>query len=286
MRTRPLCAVWPMIILAACVSVACAQTSTAPTTAPAATLDPEVDKILTRLEKRDVKDLHARLSWSQRYVVDEESDAITKTGEIWYRRGEPVARFLIHFTGQVADGRRDKLDERHLFDGQWYIELQSRTKTYTNREVRRPDDPGDPFSVREGVFPLPFGQKKADIVREFDVRKMKPKKDDPPATDHIRLTPREATRLGQTYKRLDFWIDREGPNAGLPTRVRVAKKDGTGKVNSYITITFAKAEINKGVRDDLFKLECPPGYEPVIETLEPVRAPTPPAEPQVGPARK
>lgn len=255
-----------------CASWAAAQ---APTTQPA--LDPKVDKILTRLERRSVEDLRARVAWRQRYLIDEEEDALTKKGEIWYQDHEPVARFVIHFTERIAGGRKDKLDERHLFDGCWYVELQSRTKTLTRREVRRPTDRGDPYKVGEGVFPLPFGQKKEHILREFDVELVERHKDDPEETDHIRLTPRGDTRTGELYKRLDFWVQREGPLAGLPMVVRVAKKDGTGRVNSYITISFADARLNTGFSSSVFELKCPPGYEEIVERLEPI---PPPRDPQ------
>ncbi len=281
MCTRPYRAAGMVIVVGLVAAVtALGQSTTAPVSSAPATqpstqpaLDPEVDKILTRLEQREVRDLRARLAWRQRFVLDLEEDATTKTGEIWYQKTEQVARFLIHFTENIAASRKDKLDEQHLFDGRWYVELQSRTKTVIRREVRRPDDPGDPYKVGEGAFPLPFGQKKEDILREFDVRLVAATGDDPPETDHLRLTPHERTQTGQTYKELDFWVSREGKTAGLPTKVQVAKKDGTGKVNSYITITFTDAQLNQGFSGSVFEVKVPPGYEETVERLEDVPAP-------------
>lgn len=283
MRSRSNRATCSGIILGLLLGVAClGQTTTAPapaagltSSAPASqpALDPEVDRILTRLGEREVQDLHARLTWRQDFVIDEPEDAATKKGEIWYQRAKPVARFLISFSERLGPGGRvDKWDEKHLFDGCWYVEVQSRTKTFTRREVRRPDDPGDPYKVGQGVFPLPFGQKKEDILREFDVRRLPPTESDPPNTDHLKLVPRAGTRTGQSYKELDFWVDREGPNAGLPTRVRVAKIDGTGKLNSHITITFGDAELNLGLADSIFDLKVPEGYQVTEEALEEIGA--------------
>ena len=289
MRTRRQHSIEPGILLALVVAVATVgpapaqaaptpPTTTAPCSAPA--LDPEIDRILTRLEQREVHDLHANVAWRERYVIDAEEDATTKTGEIWYQQAQPVARFLIRFTKRIsAGGRSDALDEQHLFDGQWYVELQSRTKTYTRREVRRPDDPGDPYKVGQGVFPLPFGQKKADILREFTVTRLPQAEGDPPATDHLRLVPRAETRTGETYQRLDFWVAQEGRTAGLPIKVQVAKKDGTGKVNSYITITFTDARLNESFNSGVFEIKVPAGYETIEERLEPA-APPPAFAPQ------
>jgi hypothetical protein len=281
---------WPAMIIALSTGVAAraqvpptSAPTSAPASAPAATsqattapaaLDPHLDEILDRLEQRDVTDLHARLTWRQDYVVDLPEDATIKRGEIWYQKAQPVARFVIRFSERLsAGGRVDKWDEMHAFDGCWYTEVQSRTKTYVRREVRKPDDPGNPYKVGQGIFPLPFGQKKSDILKEFEARLAPPAATDPPGTDHVLLTPHSGTQSGQNYKELDFWIDRSGPTAGLPTKVRVAKIDGTGKLNSHITITFNDAELNKGFGASVFELKVPAGYQMSEERLEPNATP-------------
>lgn len=293
MRTRSIRICRPSIILALAAGVvAAAQPATAPTTAPTTAaaqappsppLDPAIDAILTRLEQRRVQDLHARLTWRQEFAVDEPDEVVSKRGELWYQQADPVARFLIHFKEWIKGTEKRPLDERHLFDGCWYVEVQSQTKTVQRREVRRPEDAGDPYKVGEGVFPLPFGQKKDDIVREFEVALLPPAADDPKDTEHLRLTPRAGTRTGQNYKELDFWVQRGGATDGLPVKVRVAKLDGTGKLNSHITITFGDAELNKGLRDGLFEIKTPTGYTELVERLEPI--PVPPTPTPAGAGR-
>ena len=282
MRSRPLSSIWVAIVLGLLSPAVAAQPAgTAPpaTTQPAVSppaLDPEVDKILTRLEQRKVKDLRARLAWQLRYVTDAPEDSTIKRGEIWYQDTKPVARFFIRFTEKIAAGRKDRLDERHLFDGQWYVTLNSRTKTVERNEVRKPNDKRDPYKIGKGMFPLPFGQKKADILREFKVEKIAPGADEPENTDHIRLIPRAQTQTGQRYRRLDFWVSREGKTAGLPVMVQVAKLDGTGKVNSYITVSFADARLNEGVSGSIFAIKTPAGYDESKNPLKPVPPPRAP----------
>jgi hypothetical protein len=279
MSVRSKRANWAVIILGLLSGVAAsAQSGGTSPTEPAA-LDPALDRILTRLEEREVADLHANLAWRQEYAKDPEEDWVVKRGEIWYQKAQPVAKFMIRFTEKVSGTRRDKLDEQHLFDGFWYVELQSRTKTVQRHEIRRPNDPGNPYKVGQGYFPLPCGQKKADILNEFDVRLLPPADKDPPGTDHLFLVPRAGTNTGQSYKQLDFWVDRAGLTAGLPTKVRVAKLDGTGKVDSYITITFTDAQLNQGFSGSIFEIKVPPGYTETIETLQPIAPPAPPGPP-------
>jgi hypothetical protein len=276
MCTRSKGADWQVIITLLATGVAAwAQATTAPSGAPEqAKLDPEVDRILSRLEKREVHELRARVVWHQHYITDEAEDDLSKRGRLWYQKGDPVAKFMIHFEDQVSGrGERRKLDEKYLFDGCWYVELNKRTKTVTRREIRKPDDPADPYKVGEGVFPLPFGQKKADIVREFEVERVPPDEKDPPGTDRVRLSPREGTESGRTYKRLDFWVQREGKLAGLPVKVRVAKKKPTGQMDSYITVTFADVELNTGFSSSVFELKTPVGFHEEIERLRDVPPP-------------
>jgi hypothetical protein len=265
------------IILSLAAGVVCpGQPTTAPHKPTDATkLDPVVDKILTRLEQREVRDLKADVKWELTYVIEEDEDADRKLGTIWYKQEQPIARFNVHFDRKIVGTTSRKLDEQHLFDGRWYVELQSKTKTVTRREIRRPDDRSNPYKLGEGAFPLPFGQKKADILAEFEVRRVPPRKDDPKNTDHLLLVPRPNTKTGESYTTLDFWIARAGPHAGLPIKIVAGKKDGTGVVNSYITISFSNVQLNTGLSSAVFKIETPPGYEEITEPLKPLA--TPPA---------
>ena len=249
------------------------ESTTKPTAAPPP--DPKIDKILTRLEQREVSDLRASLKWELTYAIEEDEESNSKYGTIWYKQDQPVAKFKVHFDQKVVGTTGRALDEQHLFDGQWYVELQAQTKTVTRREIRRAGDTSNPYKLGEGAFPLPFGQKKADILAEFEVKLLPAKKSDPADTDHLKMIPRPGTNTERTYKTLDFWIAREGKQAGLPVKVLAGKKDGTGAVNSYIEISFSKIELNSGLSESIFKIEVPKGYDEIVERLESPTLPAP-----------
>lgn len=246
--------------------------STAPASRPAgdqtpAATDATVDRILTQLERRRVLDLRADVLWELEYVIEE--DKTSKTGKLWYKEIAPIPQFKVHFNAKIVGSRKDPLDEEHLFDGRWYVELNSETRTVSRTELRREDDPGNPYKLGEGAFPLPFGQSKADILREFTVQRLEPAKDDPPNTDHLLLVPRPATRTGEMYKSLDFWIAQDGALAGLPVKVQAGRKDGTGALNSMITVTFKSVELDTGFSVAELQIRTPPGYEEITERLPP-----------------
>lgn len=233
-------------------------------------LDPKVDKILTRLENRKVHDLSADLTWQRAYQIDEEEDpADIKKGKIWFKDAQPTPKFKVEFKVKIAAGRKHKLDEQHLFDGFWYHELQSKTKTVTRRQLRRKSDPANPYKIGEGPFPLPFGQKKADILSEFEVSRVPPAADDPPHTDHLKLSPRPGTRTAERYDRVDFWVVGEGDKLnGLPIKVVAHKKGRTKQSGSTVTISFSKVKLNPGFSQSVFKIETPRGYEEITESLD------------------
>lgn len=241
-------------------------------------LDPQVDKILTRLEQRKVEDLRAKLTWRLTNKAGiEEDDTTSKFGRIWYREFDPVPKFLIRFDKKVAggNGRVSDVSNTYLFDGTWFIEVQDERKMIIRREIRRPNDPRNPFKIENGQFPVPFGQKKSEIVREFTVELVPPDPKDPKGTRHLLLTPRPSARIADTYSRLEFWVVDEGDKLeGLPIRVVAGRKDGTGRESSFVTIDFEQIELNTGMSSSEFEIKTPSGYEEEVERL-PEEAPAP-----------
>ncbi len=267
-RNRPPHGAAMIALLAAGVAAGGQTPETQPALSPSSG-DEQVDRILTRLENREIHHLKSDLTWRIEYIYEEPEDAQTKRGEIWYQQDRPVSRFLVSFREKIVGGRRQKLDERHLFDGCWYVHLQGDSRHITRREIRRPTDPGDPFKLGQGPFPVPFGQRRQDILREFEVRRVEPAPTDPPDTDHLELRPRPGTETSKTYKVVHFWIAGSGPEAGLPVRVRATKLDGAGRANSHITVEFQNARINEGFAPSVFRIDKPAGFDETVEPLPP-----------------
>jgi hypothetical protein len=228
--------------------------------------DERVDKILKRVEDRQVDDIDSNVKWTVENAMDETSQS--HTGRLRYRQSKPVSKFIVEFDRRIEDGRKSRCDERHLFDGRWYVHLQSAGKTVTRREIRSESDTRDPFKLGEGPFPLPFGQTREAIHREFDVTLIPPVKSDPEDSDHLQLRPRGGSQTGEVYTRIDFWIQRGGKLDGLPIRVMAFKKDGTGKTNQIITVSFSEVKLNTGMSESVFKIDTPGGYHEEIVPLD------------------
>ena len=122
--------------------------------------DPEVDRILERLEAagRTIKDLRSQVSY--KIVNPLIEDEIIKKGELFFKSDEPNSRFLVRFDQTIQEETVDRKKEWHMFDGRWYTEARESTKQIIKREVVGKGDQIDPFEIGKGPFPLPFGQKK------------------------------------------------------------------------------------------------------------------------------
>ena len=222
--------------------------------------DPRVDAILDRLERRGdaIEDLSAELTF-QRYdeLVEER---LTRHGELLYRREEPNARFLVRFDDMVIDRVIRKQKAWYVFDGRWFVEKQESTKTVVRREVVRPGERINPFKLGQGPFPLPFGQKKADILGRFVVKLVEPIPGDPPESDHLLLVPRGDSDMADRYRKLDFYVAR---SLELPVRIRLYQKD-----DKIVTADFADVAVNTGLAAGRFELSVPEGWQLIVEPLE------------------
>jgi outer membrane lipoprotein-sorting protein len=246
------------ILLLSLLAAAQAQT-TAPATQP---ITPQVDQILTRLEKAGdaIKDLQAGVHHELYQIIPD--DRQTKLGFIRFRAaaGKNDARFMISFDTLIHEDLKLRQKEWFCFNGKWFREIREQTKTAIDREVVAPDEKVDPFKLGEGPFPLPFGQKKADILKNFNVTWVKPEKIDPPATDHLILIPKPESRYVKKYEKLEFWVDQK---LNLP--IRIGSRD---RHSNIITVNFKDIKINTGIPDNQLWIEIPEGYGYQKEPLE------------------
>ena len=221
-------------------------------------VDAKVEAILDRLEQRGttVGDLTSRISWT---IEDTRVfEKTTKEGTLRFLKRKPHSVFRVDFDRLLdSDGTEKLRKETHVFDGRHYIEAKAFTKTVIRREIVREGEETDPFELGAGRFPLPFGQKKADILKHFVVELVAAKPGDPPNCDHLKCVPRPASHLAEDYRELHFYVHRR---IELPVRV-VAHQKKDGKI---ITVDFKKMKLNTGLagsRLELKRGDIPPGWE-------------------------
>lgn len=252
------------------------QTLSSAATRPADTqpalppLDPKVEAILDRLEKKKVDDIETKIVYVKEDPVLESKQQFI--GILRFQRDEPNPRFFIRFDKMIHDGIVKKkgdqfLREWHVFDGIWYIEARDKTETIIKRQIVREGERFDAFRVGKGPFPMPFGQKKEDIARQFTIVLVEPDPErDPKNCDHLACTPLPDTELDRKYGRVHFFIDRK---TDLPVKVETVEKDE----GIIISATFTDVKVNEGLPTGSLDLPDLPGWNVSEEPLPP---PAPP----------
>ncbi len=231
----------------------------------------KIDQILTRLEQRNesLRDVRCKIEFINKDDVNLSKSK--KTGTVRYMDADPNPLFMVHFERTQTDGFVYK-QEWYLFDGRFLYDAVERRKQVTKKEIVRPGEKQDFFDLETTQFPMPFGQKKASILKHFDITIAAPQATDPANTDHLVCVPKATSRLYRKYDRLDMFIHRE---VHLPTRIVVVKNQG------YETQTanfpdLSNSSINTGLsRADFMSPKAWRGYEEVVEMLPPAPKPSP-----------
>ena len=236
-----------------------AVVSRQPASAPA-NVDPQVNRILDRLEKKgdQVRDIQSRITYTKFDPVLEDKQVFT--GILRFKEDKPNPRFFIRFDKVSQEGVSRESKEWHVFDGEWYIEAREKTKTIVKRQVVRPGEQVNVFRLGQGPFPLPFGQKKSDIEQHFTVKLIPAQPADPPNAVHLECMPKPRTDMEKKYGKVDFYIDKD---LDLPVRVRTTEKSENVEVTA--DLPAASIEVNKGLAGS--ELNLPELREYQVDTV-------------------
>lgn len=223
-----------------------------------------IDEILTAQQKQSdgLKDIRCAVQFTEDDRVN--LSRRTKSGRIAFKFTSSNPNFMIHFDKVVVDdvlGRQ----EWYLFDGRWLYTALERIKQVTKQEVVREGERIDLFDLEKAPFPLPFGQKKETILRNFNVSLVPPAAGDPPDTDHLMCLPKPESPMYRKYDSLEFFIRRD---MHMPGRIIATKNDGL-EVHIAEFPDLAPNSINAGVKDrDFVKPSAWSSYKEVVETLD------------------
>ncbi len=138
-------------------------------------------QLLLALERVDdkVDTLQADIQYDRRFRL--QGDQHVRRGKLYYNanragdpgdgaRVNPERAFAIDFETLwlVTAGRKEQDRQIWVFDGRWLIEKRPDKKQYVAREIAEPGEDFDPLSIKEGIMPIPIGQRAADVLERFD----------------------------------------------------------------------------------------------------------------------
>jgi hypothetical protein len=184
-------------------------------------VDPKTDELLSRLEVADqgIRSLEAKILYIKKLPEFQGGDTTVHDGLLSFGRfplggGAERRKFAVEFN-RITINKKVREDTKfYRFDGEWAIELLPRTKEFRRWRVVAPGSKTDPLRIGQGPFPLPIGQRKADIIERFETS-IAPWNDKAPAgqkmqgllpgTTQLKLVPRPETKQAREFREIRIW---------------------------------------------------------------------------------
>ena len=259
--------------------VAAAQSTTPQATTPQATTQPTNNSQATAQpatspEAMAALDLLERAGAHYKTVTSDVTYTVRNTvfGDVDIRTGwvgyagetdKQNPRFRIHFEtlahGKGQPKARARLD--YAFDGMWFIMVNHKARQYQGQQVAAQGQRVNPLKIGRGPFPIPFGQKTADVLEHFTVTARPAEKDEPAGTTYMELKTIRRFQKDFNLVKLEMWID---PAKNLPARI-ISHDAGT----SVSTVDFANIQPNAELAKDVFTLPKKLGYSVEMKKLAP-----------------
>lgn len=205
--------------------------------APAIT---DADSLLAALENadKDLRSFESQIQYTKVATDLQGNDLHVRRGRLWFQSEcppappapatgpkadppaqpsalvRPIRRFEVIFDQLIFDGRKRDDVEQWIFDGAWLVEKHPTDKQFIKRRILKPGEDKDPLRIGEGPFPIPIGQKKADVLRRFMPSLVDPL-DGVTASEslkallrdtwQLRLVPRDGTREARDFREVRMW---------------------------------------------------------------------------------
>lgn len=209
-----------VIVAAGCATAVAKDAPEAQHSNPIPAADAAVDDLLDALDRRgqDLKAFDAQVKLVEKDETTELS--YERTGKVWFQKKlDGDARIRVLFDAKL-DGKL-KRDEKieYLLDKGWLADRDYQKRIEVRRQILRPGEKINLLKLGEGPFPLPIGQKKEEVKKQFDVKLVKPSKEDPKelaGMPHLLLKPVKGTQFARKFSALDVWVDMK---TNMPRRI-------------------------------------------------------------------
>lgn len=175
--------------------------------------DPQVTHWLDKLEARgaQIRTLSASVVYDKNNPLLGEQQK--RIGSLVYRAADTAAKksaaFAVDFDKLILDDQLRPQQLQFIFDGDWLVEKDHARKMFQKRQIVAPGQVYDPLQL-DGPFPLPIGQKRAEVLARFTVTLIPPAEGDPANSVHLQLAPRpDAPRAegAKQFKLIDLYLD-------------------------------------------------------------------------------
>lgn len=231
----------------------------------------DVGQLLDALETadRDIRQLSAKILYEREYALA--GDVQIRDGDVAFvvrerPDGSAGRAFAVVFETTIVGERSEPDGRTFVFDGEWLTERIPEEKLLLRRQVAPPGADFDPLRIGEGPLPLPLGQKKDDILANYEA-KLRQAEDGLEDRDdlvtftkgcaQLMLVPNEARAKEDDFEEIRLWYKRD--EAGLLPRMAMTI-NRTGDV-VYVRLWGVKLNENAEIDAADFETEKPEGWD-------------------------
>jgi outer membrane lipoprotein-sorting protein len=211
-------------------------------------VDPAVNPLLDVLNAagKNLNDFSADVSLTKTDILGKDS---TQFGKVFYQTlKDGDTRIRVTFDRKRTGDVTVKQPRDFLLQKGELIDRDDDRKQETTRQVLKPGEKLNPLKLGEGPFPLPIGQDREEVLKNFDVTHPAVEKDDPADSDHLSLVPRPGTRFFKKFATIDVFVGRKQK---FPVRIVTVDKGGSNEAH---TTDLSNLKINAGLKDSDFTL--------------------------------
>lgn len=244
---------WAVVAL----PLAAGSCSAQPPSAPAVSAGEfgDADALLTALEKADegLVTLTAKVVYDKTFEI--QGDQQSRKGKLYFvnkaEAGKAEGRKFAIVFNELWIGDVVRKDEQvFVFDGQWLVEKNFKEKMFIKRQVVPPGERFDPLRIGEGPFPIPLGQRRADIQKRYtttllsasdglkaaedaseaDRKDVEKRKVHTAGTWQVKLEPKPEFARDDEFKEIRLWYKRGSDGNLMPVMSRTVDKEGNVSV--------------------------------------------------------
>lgn len=271
-------ALWPVVSLGQPIAPQKPAPAPAKEAAAGAKEEMTADRLLTELEatNKTIRTLSAMLRFSTVAGNLEGNDRQIREGTLYFRNageqkgaegtgasdGGTAACVKFSTLLQVASGKLIPENRTFIVNGGVVLERIEDEKIANRIRIGEPGKPGDPLKLGKGPFPLPFGQKKADVLSRFSAQIVPFEEKAPESktfrerlaeTYQLKLTPREGAGISPNVTEIRVWYQKKDL---FPILAQIIEKDGAFK--EFLLIA---PRTNETLPEGVFDLTVPAGWK-------------------------
>lgn len=235
----------------------------------------DLSELLDALETADanIERLSAKILYEREYALA--GDLQTRDGSVSFvvsekPEGGKSRAFAVVFDTTIIGERSEPDGRTFVFDGQWLTERIPEEKLVLRRQVAPPGADFDPLKIGEGPLPLPLGQKKADILANYNAKMLAPSEGIEHREDLVKFTngcaqlmlvPNEVRAPKDDFEEIRLWYVKDEKGL-LPRMAMTLNKTGDEViVRLWGVMLNDEAEIDEADFDD----EIPEGWDADIQ---------------------